>query len=156
MEGIPVPVVQSSVSTGPALSEADIAAFERALLAELPPNYRHFLLRQNGGTPKPRLIPVAGGPESEVEVVTLLALLGLPAFDLRCARTDYADRIPPEYLVVGFCGGAELLVLVLVGASIGEVLLWDPYVDGVYAWGEEGFFGAYYHIASNFDEFLAL
>src|SRR5262249_36153400 len=38
---------------GPPLTLADIAAFEREVGLELPPEYRGFLLQSNGGTPDP-------------------------------------------------------------------------------------------------------
>ena len=39
--------------TGPALSDADILAFEERFQAVLPSDYRHFLLTHNGGHPMP-------------------------------------------------------------------------------------------------------
>jgi ankyrin repeat protein len=54
---------------GPVLSLADIAAFEREAGLALPPEYRGFLLRSNGGTPEPNRceLPGAGqqGPDDE-------------------------------------------------------------------------------------------
>ena len=44
---------------GPPLSLADIAAFEREVKLELPPEYRGFLLKSNGGTPDPDRCPLA-------------------------------------------------------------------------------------------------
>jgi ankyrin repeat protein/cell wall assembly regulator SMI1 len=45
---------------GPPLSLADIAAFEREVKLELPPEYRGFLLKSNGGTPEPDRCALAG------------------------------------------------------------------------------------------------
>jgi ankyrin repeat protein/cell wall assembly regulator SMI1 len=52
---------------GPQLSLADIAAFERAVKLDLPPEYRGFLLKSNGGAPDPDRCPLGDPNDDEDE-----------------------------------------------------------------------------------------
>jgi hypothetical protein len=55
-------VLPGFISRGPVVNEDDIAAFEGRCGFQLPPDYRRFLLDQNGGDR-----PVASAPEEEDE-----------------------------------------------------------------------------------------
>lgn len=55
----------SMSDTGPALTIADIAAFEQETGIELPPAYRGFLLSSNGGTPNPDRCPLPSEEDAD-------------------------------------------------------------------------------------------
>jgi ankyrin repeat protein len=90
---------------GPALTLADLAAFEREAGLELPPEYRGFLLKSNGGTPEPKRFPLEGadaGEEEEgqgeaaVSFSPLLPVAGKPQEEPELPELDPSKMSPME------------------------------------------------------------
>jgi ankyrin repeat protein/cell wall assembly regulator SMI1 len=55
-------------AAGPPLTLADVQAFEQQIGLTFPPEYRALLLRANGGTPRPNVLPAPAGDEGGGEV----------------------------------------------------------------------------------------
>lgn len=133
---------------GPVVVESDLTAFETRLEYPLPPDYRQFLLQQNGG----EVLAADGKPITGARLFSLL-LLGFeiteadlevsydadpmewPEFccdldvrSLLCIRADY----PVNLLPIGDVADGSLF-LWLDGPDVGAVdLTFDP--DGYVAW----------------------
>ena len=128
---------------GPEVTAADILRFETRLGVELPPEYRAFLLRHNGGVPQPsRLVIKVQGSEVLGDLLRFHSLSGAaeapwPPESLEAARqlpegTTWPANLQPIASVRP--AGAEALagmdrprqlVLRLGGRRAGELLLLD-------------------------------
>jgi len=116
--------------TGPPISRLDISALEHRLGFSLPSDYADFLLRHNGGSPKPDAVPVQewpnGGPEADVRM--LYCLGPDPAedtYDLRWNLEVMAGRIPPGLLPIAATSCGDDFCIWLTGVERGAVVLWD-------------------------------
>ncbi len=65
--------------TGPLLTEGHIAHLEQHLDVRLPEDYRSFLLRSNGGKPRPDFFPIQGHKTIVSGRVDQLFGIGRPA-----------------------------------------------------------------------------
>ena len=117
--------------------------FERELKAQLPDDYRAFLLQHNGGTPQPACFlapddPLEGdaSPQSEREVVCFFALHhnawddsteeGSLAFPLQEAWRDLAAEQPESNLLpIGKDWSGNYICLKYAGQERGQVLFYD-------------------------------
>jgi hypothetical protein len=150
------------VDRGPPICEGDIAAFEGRCGFRLPPDYRGFLLEQNGGerspapsaeedvvegwAPRPRRFfslgaaAAAGVSVEEVMALDGEDLMGLPelACDLEvqmrlCRGDGGPGYYPPELLPVAVGPHDDRLLLRLDGPDAGAVYFsYDP--DGYCEW----------------------
>jgi len=55
-------------NAGPSIGPEEIAELEKKVGVRLPPSYREFLLRFNGGVPRPDGIDVSGPPDMPTDV----------------------------------------------------------------------------------------
>lgn len=104
------------------LSEEAVAVLEERLGHPLPPGYREFLRRTNGGAPAaPAVHPRFG-------FVVDQPLLGLAREDrlqdLAYANAWFGDRFTADWLAVGYVQGGLLAVRVR-GGDEGSVWYWD-------------------------------
>jgi cell wall assembly regulator SMI1 len=139
--------------TFPPISPADLDEFERAEGVALPPEYRDFLLRNNGGRPADNIVDVPN--LDEVAVNHFFGLRPGEMYDLRRERAMYEGRVPPGTIPIGDDPGGNLFLLSLADDSKGAVLFWDHEeepVDEATDWSD---FENVYAIAGSFDEFLA-
>lgn len=134
------------VSSRPAgsTSEAEIATFEATIGHSLPEDYRRFLLKHNGGSPRPDaftfnlfgrdeedivmcFFPMRDMSLGEVEVEELEPLRTWP---LHCAWNDlqhdlvhlYQRELEDPLLPIGTDGSCNYFCLVLTGDQQGAVL----------------------------------
>jgi hypothetical protein len=113
---------------GPALSEADLTAFETRHELTLPAEYRAFLLRTNGGTPEPNSVKVKGQGGLVLEILFLSSLSDVDAelaANLRSGRPKHL--LPIGYAKIpfpGMFGEAEASILLRAsGTKSGQVLV---------------------------------
>ena len=107
----------------PLPTAADIARLERDV-GPLPAAYAAFLMRTNGGTPRPAIIVTR---DNERVVNFFFPLNHPPSFTqgLRAVRDLYAARVPAHMLPIASAGGGDLLLLGLAGAQPGAIHYWD-------------------------------
>jgi hypothetical protein len=121
--------VQFSKSGAP-LDGRAIDALEELVGARLPPAYRSFLERQNGGIPTPYEMRagktwvgvqafLSAGPPHDIATF----------FRLLCPAGQ--RRVPPELIPIARCEGGNFLCLGVEGTFLGRVYLWDHEEEGV-------------------------
>jgi hypothetical protein len=120
----------------PAVDEPAIAAFEAAIGFSLPPAYREFLLRFNGGTPTD---PVFRLPDplrrqyAGSSVRYFFSITDQFTFSLAHHYSIYAaaGRTPREMLPIATDAGGNLVLLALSGAQSGKVFFWNHDIEGL-------------------------
>ena len=112
---------------GPEVNEAQVIAFEDALGARLPEDYRSFLLEVNGGrTPRSHRMFDIRNDHTSLNTLHSLAE-PLEQRDLETRWRASRNRLPEEVLRVGADDGGGTLVVVVSGPRHGQV--W--FLDGV-------------------------
>lgn len=105
------------------VDEGTVSAAERDLGATFPPDFRGFLLEQNGGEPEPNSFAV---PAAELEVgVSGFLGLGRADLDLLESAQSYADRTPSLVLPIAETDVGDLVCLSLRREDFGTVYHWD-------------------------------
>jgi SMI1 / KNR4 family (SUKH-1) len=116
-------------------SEVDLCALEARLEAQLPSDYRQFLLAHNGGEPETNEFSIPGTSNAS----------GVNAFmsvSEICEHLDrYGDRFPMGVVPIAFAEGGNL---VLLEVDNGRVLFWDHELEGA---------DPIFNLASSFDDF---
>lgn len=146
--------------SGPALTEELIAGTEEVLEVRLPPEYRSFLLRHNGGRPTPNRFAMSTYGDFEVEDFYRLEH---PHNNIVARAEALWDRdiVPRGLLPVALLrGGRAYLFLAVAGIErdsgagdlVGTVYGWlpDNPAQGTTVWHD------LIHVADNFEHFLQL
>jgi hypothetical protein len=118
--------------SGPPVTANDVERVERLVGCRLPAPYREFLLRHNGGTPRPSGFAVDYGFGLDIECVEVFHSIGdgTGANDLEAAiRSDLDPRqdheqfaIPADGIWIGAAGAGEI-VLFVKGLRAGQAWL---------------------------------
>lgn len=116
--------------TGPHITRADLADLERQLGSPLPADYAAFMLRHNGGSPKPDTVPVQdwpqGGPDADVRMLYHLGPDPVrDTYDIRWNIECYAGRMPRGLLPIADTSCGDQFCLWLTGRERGAVVIWD-------------------------------
>lgn len=140
--------------SGPPIGEADLDALERELDAELPPQYRAFLLGTNGGSPWPEecfrnksgvgsLVHVFYAVKHEMDSLTL-------------ARNwmQLCDRIPPDLRPIACDAGDSQICISVRGKDTGRIFYWN--MENEAGPGRKPWRRNIRRIADSLDEFLDL
>ena len=150
---------------GPKLKKGDLVYFEMTLSrGPLPGAWLSFLLKHNGGTPRPGLFdwqhPIDGPRTSHFD--TLLGLDPRPFndparnADAVSVTLSTRDDLPPGCLAIGFANRDDLVLLFTAGEREGQVWIKDwQEVDRAFPNAippDE----AVYFVAESFDAFLAM
>jgi hypothetical protein len=113
---------------GPVVAEADVRRFERRIGAELPADYRRFLLDVNGGRTAAThcTFTIRRGARQTKTTLNTLFSLDDPdeSRDLATSQLYGEDRLPGG-LEIGADDGGSPIVLVLGGPHHGEIWLLD-------------------------------
>lgn len=134
-------------------TKAQIQRFERRTGLSLPPLYKNYLLKVNGGEPAAYcgfLLPTIGEP------VMLGALYGISdkrrdALTLSDALADYEDDLPSGFLPIGEDPGGNLLLVAIGEKEADEIYYWDR--DGSYKSETDE---RVIYVAPDIDSFLSL
>jgi hypothetical protein len=130
----------------PLPSEEEVAALEERIGVFLPPDYRKFLLKYNGGFfTEPRIVP----PSDDCPFDRLTVLHGIRATHSSAELasiswlTLFDDNDPPEILPIGYTMMGNLLYLVTHPEENGSIGLKKASSDQFFflAEGIEKFFG---------------
>lgn len=142
--------------SGPPITERDVERVERLVGCRLPEDYRTFLLKYNGGTPRPSGFQVVkerlGTQEVRVEGFYRITeddfnLELAIKFSRRPRQADDDYEFPADAIRIGSSEGADILLFVR-GLRAGQVWLKDHAEDHGNPMEGMSF------LASSFDEFL--
>jgi hypothetical protein len=120
LHGKTTPLVLTEL--GPKLSEIDVARFEKRLGHKLPPAYREFLLKYNGGDPVSGEIlgrdDDPNAPYEHGDAVRVLYKLptpeqGVADYETLVAPREHAWELPSDLLPIGDDAGGNAFVLEL-------------------------------------------
>lgn len=120
-------MVKEIREVGRGLSEQDIVSLELKIGRLLPPEYKEFLFRNNGGRPVPMYFPIIGLFNNPVGQV--LDFFGIDD-PVESCRVDwnfavYGDRVPNGMLPIATDGGGNLICISLDTKNLGAVYFWD-------------------------------
>lgn len=95
-------------------------------VGKLPPDFREFLLRINGGRPDPAGFSFQAGPRADESDVDWFFALGQGSpYEILHSLEVYRDRIPMGLLPIASDPGGNLLLLSLRRDDFGSVFFWD-------------------------------
>lgn len=100
-------------------SEELICDFEAKLNIALPEEYRLFLLRYNGGKPKPDCFN-----DSVIDYFFSIINLG-GIYSIQSYLNTYYKRYPAEFLPIASAGGGDLILIGLAGEYESKIYYWD-------------------------------
>jgi hypothetical protein len=106
--------------------EIAIASFEKLIGVPVPADYREFLVKHNGGTVLPDCFFVYGCSTGDYH--TLQYLCGVrpnSGGNLVSEFETFHDRIPFEFIPIGYNPGSDLLLLAVRGKDYGRIFYWD-------------------------------
>lgn len=112
----------------------DIEEFEEFICAKLPAEYRHFLLKHNGGKPYPAHFEQIVSNEVRIinHVVRFYPLLSLPdgkRSDLREEWREAKRELRSDWLPIGSDSAGEAICICLSQSDFGAVHVTDGYVE---------------------------
>jgi len=134
------------------LSEEAIVAVEKRVGVPLPTEYRTFLLRQNGGRPKPADFRFGSRGESTVQE---LYAVNNSKSGLLAVHRDFhglIPRMPKDILAIGCDPGGNQLCIATSGANAGSIYFWDHEKEG--GFGHRVHYDNLHIVASTFSTFL--
>jgi hypothetical protein len=138
------------------LTNRKIDQAERHLGRPIPPAYRQFLLKYNGGHPDPSDFRMAGGRKGTTQIGTVKSFLGInvpeETLNLDYVLETFRDRLPARLFPVARDPGGNLIGISTEGADAGKVYFWDHEREAEE--GEPPTDKNLYLIAESFDEFL--
>lgn len=143
----------------PPITEKQLAATERKLKISLPPQYRAFLLRHNGGWPEPDsfVFKQGRGSYSDSTVNRFLAIHDGPHSNFveyfKTYKTEH-PRVPEELVPIANDPGGNLICIALAGDRPGAVYFWDHEEEADFRDGEPATWDNVHLVADSFDAFL--
>ena len=136
------------------LDEAQLAAAERELRVQFPPEYRHFLAQWNGGRPRPNVFHYEShGRKKSGMVDWFLGIHGGEHDNLCEYARWYKGRVPANLLPIAHDPGGNLICIAVSGSDLGAVYFWDHEYENPE--GQPPSTENVYLIAPDFDAFLA-
>jgi hypothetical protein len=117
----------------PAVDESSVAAFESTIGFRLPPDYRDFLLKFNGGEPTTPVfhLPDTKGGYTDSAIRYFFSISDKSTFSLAHKYAIYVGRIPQGMLPIAADSGGNLVLLALVGVQSGKVFFWNHDIEGL-------------------------
>jgi len=136
---------------GPALSDREIAAFERRLDARLPHDYRVFLREFNGGIPDACYFSAL---HDRLLVQSFSRLAPGRRDDLETITRSFEGRIPSSFLPIALDPQGSMFLLSLREGTRGRVYFWDQEREPEDPTDELASFSNVYEIAPSFTDFF--
>lgn len=136
----------------PAVDDARLAVFEAQIKCALPDDYRAFMMRYNGGRPKPSIVDftLRDGSQSNAVVEGLLAI-DSKIWNIEVTWRTLRSRVPSETLPIGTDSFGNKFLLGITGEPRGKVFFWDHELET-----EDGDWSNVDLIADSFDSFMRL
>jgi hypothetical protein len=134
------------------LSAEDVRAIEAQAGIRLPDEYKTFLLRYNGGRPRPSAFPIQGLVNNPFGVIQVFFGIDDPveSCNLDWNIKTLGRRLPANLFPIACDDGGDIVCLSLSGDDVGSVLFWDCYDEP-----DEPSYVNVYRIAESFPAFLA-
>ena len=106
------------------MKEREIPLIEKRLGFKLPSQYREFLLKNNGGTPRPDTVPYEG---EYFDYVALFYAIRNNAYsnDLFRNIEEYKKYILSHYLPIAESPGGDVYCISLKSEDYGSIYYWD-------------------------------
>ncbi|MBZ0282106.1 MAG: SMI1/KNR4 family protein [Anaerolineae bacterium] len=134
-----------------ALSQIQLQLFQNENKIKLPKDYKGFLLKNNGGKPKPNAFKVdANIGEDEVRFFFGITNAATEVNINKIIKT-YQGRLPANFLPIAAGLGVDLICLSVKGEDYGKIYYWDhnwEITEGVPDYSNV------YLLADSFDGFL--
>jgi hypothetical protein len=134
-------------------SRQEIDSFEQRMSIKLPLEYRNWLLKYNGGSPRPRVFRAGSGPEQWTSCVAwFYAIYEGRLSNLEREITTFKikeTRIPKDLIPIADDPGGNQICLGYEGPNLGKVFFWDHEREC------DGSYDNCYLIANSFNEFIA-
>jgi len=144
------------LDSGKQLTGNKINRTEKHLGRPIPPAYRTFLLKHNGGHPDPSDFRMAGVHRGTTQIGTVRWFLGInvpeETFNLEYVLEIFHDRVPTNLFPFALDPGGNLICIGAGGDEAGKVYFWDHEREA--AEGEPPTDQNLYLIADSFDDFL--
>jgi hypothetical protein len=138
------------------LTDREIDYAEKRLGRFIPPAYRKFLLKYNGGHPDLSDFRMAGVKNSTMQFGTVKWFLGInipeETVNLDYVLETFQDRMPASMFPIARDPGGNLICIAVEGADAGKVFFWDHEYEAED--GEPPTDRNIYIIADSFDQFL--
>jgi hypothetical protein len=130
----------------------DIGRFEAEIDANLPPEYRQFLLTFNGGKPEGNQFDVREA-KTNAGVNLFFGLLNTQREgDLLYERARMLDRVPHNVLSIGNASCGNLVCLSLRTDTFGQIFFWEHEMEAEE--GEPATFSNLFKVGNSFQQFF--
>jgi len=142
---------------GPPIDDDDLRALENHLGVALPPPYRAFLLRVNGGRPSPEDVFESCLGPGKGSMLRLFFYVRHPDRQTRTIahqRFAFEKRIPDDLLPIGVDAGGSIIGIGIGSENYGKVYFWKLYDEIDLEEGEKPGYYNVYLLAEDFDQFL--
>jgi len=114
---------------GPPMTPTILNVVESRMGIRLPMEYRGFLLRSNGGKPRPGYVHIQNMPNNPIANVVDFFGINMPEEidDVEWNYDHRPDQLPDGWIPIGRTESGDMLVLVTCRDIIGTIWLWDYY-----------------------------
>ncbi|HEX5748537.1 MAG TPA: SMI1/KNR4 family protein [Archangium sp.] len=138
----------------PPVSKARIQEVERFIGSELPEPYKRFLLKHNGGTPKPCefLFRSKDKPPRPALLSWFLAIHDGPYENFLEHFKDFKGRIPDDTVAIARDPGGDLILIGLRDPLRGKIFFWTKKLESLD--GSPTPPELLHEVADDFDSFL--
>ena len=133
------------------ITESDIDRAQQEIGVVFPARYRAFLLRYNGGRPRPGAFPIVGMPNNPCGLIQEFLGIDTPieSSSLTWNYSVFRGRVPHDLIPIARTGTGELICLSFSADNKGSVFLWDMQFEH-----SPPSYSNVYFIASSFDELI--
>lgn len=135
----------------PTLAECDLLALEKTYGFQLPGDYRHFLLENNGGFPSPNCVTFTdAGRKTASDVFCYFASGDNPPWaSMEWHFNTFSGRLPKDTIPIARDSFGNLWLLKICGDNHDSVFFWD---HGSYDTFDETDLGKWPRVATSFRE----
>jgi len=134
------------------LDEKSLDDFEKEFEIKLPEEYRHFLIKYNGGYPAPDGFKFMNKDKGS-SVDRFLGLIDREYDDIRKYIEKYKNRIPDNLIPIAYDPGSNLLCISISGGDFDNIYFWEHEFE--FNEGQKPDYTIVMVIANSFNDFLS-
>lgn len=140
---------------GSRLNEDDLKTFEKEIGSNFPDDYRGFLLKYNGGEPKPYFFKVPGWQYQQSLVNQLKGIVpNSKSVDLVEDNSLMEGRLPKGFVSIGDDPGGNKILISVIGATRGKIYFFDHDNEPDVSTDKLEDYSNIFLLADSFDQFL--